>query len=423
MKKVFILILLAPLLVCLSCGNMRKAEDYVPPEDLCADIQIIQRKISQSLMRDLYSPEPFEQIKKSVMKGKMGRLDCVFKIKEILCSYHISHLNLVPNDDDPTSFICMPFGLLRFGDEYRVIYATEPYLGFLDRKVVELGGLPIEEALEKYNAFSSYETECGAKYFLEGYLSLPRLKHAGLVDSNDEISITLETPDGDRMTQTYPFVDYRDDPLFYNVWGDGYPYDIYFSYENYSLKKNPAKRMIYIPYTSCYEISEYTMADLFSDLLGELRTGLYDTVVFDVRRNSGGDMYLRRKILYEFRCCKDELEKYNIAIVAGGRTYSAACWFMNDLLQYFPHAKIFGEETGQAVFNYTNVIPLELDNLKCDFSCPRAKDNIPVLRERCEDIHRGVMPDFEVHEDFREFQKGNDAIYDAIYNFFETYKG
>ena len=86
----------------------------------------------------------------------------------------------------------------------------------------------------------------------------------------------------------------------------------------------------------------------------------------------------------------------------------------------FPHVKIFGEETAQAVFNNTGIRPQVLKKLNCNFSFPInvGVGNFPKLIERSTDIYRGIMPDVEVLEDFESTLNGEDAIYKAIYEYY-----
>ena len=91
---------------------------------------------------------------------------------------------------------------------------------------------------------------------------------------------------------------------------------------------------------------------------------------------------------------------------------------------HFPQTVLFGEETGQAIFNYTGYHNgNNLKKLNCVFVFPQELDDQPELYKRVRevthsDIHRGVMPDVEVSEKFEDFMKGEDTIYNAIYDYF-----
>ena len=122
---------------------------------------------------------------------------------------------------------------------------------------------------------------------------------------------------------------------------------------------------------------------------------------------------------------KAAFEKYNLATITTGRTASAACWFLNELLRIFPQIVIFGEETGEAIFNYTD-IPYSnvLKYLQCNFAFPhQIDDHVDELYKRAEevthsDIHRGTMPDVEVYAAFENWLNGEDTIYNTIFEYF-----
>ena len=64
-----------------------------------------------------------------------------------------------------------------------------------------------------------------------------------------------------------------------------------------------------------------------------------------------------------------------------------------------------------------------MKTLQCEFIFPQAVDTAnEYLIKRAEevthsDIHRGTMPDVEVSENFEDFMKGEDTIYNAIYEY------
>ena len=64
-----------------------------------------------------------------------------------------------------------------------------------------------------------------------------------------------------------------------------------------------------------------------------------------------------------------------------------------------------------------------LKKLNCHFVFPQQLDDQPELQKRARevthsDIHCGVLPDVEVYEKFEDFMKGEDTIYNKIYEYF-----
>ena len=177
-------------------------------------------------------------------------------------------------------------------------------------------------------------------------------------------------------------------------------------------------------YNSCECDYEYSLATWFSEMLAELKTGSYDTIVFDLRYNPGGEISSEISLNSLLFRNKEELNKYNLAIIITGRTYSSACMFLNDFIRNYPQVKLFGEETGQAVLNYTWVSPNNhLKKLNCYFTYPTILDDVPELYKRAQevthtDVHCGTFPDVPAYESYEEWLRGEDGIYNKIYEYF-----
>ena len=398
-----------------SCVTTKQTEN---PEKLIYDIQLIQIDLKSSSMKDLYDPEPFEELKQDVRNGKASRIDCIYRIKEILSNFHIVHLRLTEifSEDEPVMH--SPSHMYYMGEDYFVDYTTPEYKKYLGWKVKKIGGKPIDQAWRELARFVPYETEIGAKYFVTQNFRYNDFMYAGLLDKNNKISFVLESKEGQTEKITCSFVNVRKTKWIGIQPYKANPYSPYFIKDFYELKPCPERKTIYIPYNVCEGIPGYPATDLISDLMKELQTGAYDTVVFDIRLNGGGEQFITQIFRHKLYDNREELLKYNLAIVIGGRTYSAACWFLNNFLDVFPEATVFGEETGEAVFNYTMIMPYELHNLGCEFVFPQIVDDLPVLKARAKDIYRGTMPDVEVKESFEDFMNGQDTIDNAIYEYY-----
>ena len=424
MKKILI-VLLTLILVTILAASCTKQKETVAPEKLYSDIQKIQADMAYSSLKELYDPEPFEQLKAEAMAGKLDRIDCVFRLKKILSSYHVMHLNLVQQSSDPSAQMITPLYFYCFEDGYHVFFTIEKYKKYLGWKLKEMAGLSVEEACNKILEYYPYETPSGAKRQIERMLDYNQLKHAGLIDKTGRLKVVLESPDGKIKKLSIKKANGSKAKFVYLCPKKELYYHPYSLNANYGILACKEKRTLYIPYKSCYGIPEYPVTELFSDIKKELQTGLYDTIVFDIRYNGGGmprETIMFRHLFYNDR---EDFQKCNLAVVTGGWTYSAACWFLNDFIDIFPEAVIFGEETGQAIFNYTDIyFSNVLKTLQCEFIFPQTVDtqNEYLIRRAAEvthsDIHRGTMPDVEVHERFEDFMNGEDTIYNAVYDYF-----
>lgn len=417
MKKLLLSLFIAFLLVSLFSCNKNAAEIEPTPKELYYDIERIKIDMSvSSSMKELYNPEPWEQLQADIMEGKINRDECVHRMKKILASYGITHLNL--NDlslgNNPMR---NPFWFCCFGDDYYVLGATKKYAKYLGWKVKSIGGYSIEEVNKKAREVTAYETPTGLKYALERVVVYKDFEELGLTEKG-KIQFAFESPEG-----TVESVKVK--PVYNNKekWEvckkeSGLPFCFdNNNYLSYGMRVVPENKTIYIPFNAVFPREDYPVSAFFEDIVKEFNTGAYNTIVFDLRNNSGGYRYLMESELWKN---KDALEKYNIALVIGGRTYSAATEFVDKVLEYYPHAKLFGEETGEAVFNYTAVQEnYVLKKLNIRFCWPGIIDEVPELYARSNDIHRGTFPDVEVGETFEGYMKGEDSIYKAIYEYYK----
>jgi len=426
MKKSLLIIL--SLLSALGLASCKKAEESVTPEELCFDIQRIQIDMAHSAVRELYDSAPFELLKEDVMAGNADRLECIFRIQKILSGYKCAHLNLQPNDSNVLYSKILPFYFYCFGNDYHIYWTIPKYQKYLGWKLVKINGSPVTEAREKLCNYAPfpYETVSGEKYVFDNAQSYTNYKAAGLVQKNGKINITLESPDGKIKTITCNVIKPSKNTRWVKVSPEKENVLIMHNNtrKNYAITTSPEKQTIYVQYNNCREDENYICQKWFADILSEMNTGKYNNIVFDVRYNPGGYSSMQYMINNELWRNKSEFDKFNIALVTSGRTYSCATWFINDFLRNYPEVKIFGEETGQAVFNYTNVPKInKLKKLNCNFSFPKQLDEVPELYKRAaevthSDVHRGTLPDVEVYEKFEDFMKGEDTIYNAIFDYF-----
>ena len=417
MKKTLKLIfsLLIILILAASCKNQKKAGN---PPAYYYDVLKIKADLTSSSMRSIYNPEVFDELEQDILKRKVSRTDCYYRLRRILNTFHVAHIYFLPLEPDP---VALPVVFYYFGNEYHVVSAIKKYEKYIGWKVIKISGLEPVEAIDKIADYYSYETVVAKKHFIEKLVPFDDYKYAGLLDKNGKLRVILESPEGKTEELRLKAVDTRKNK-FINITPEKENNCLpHYEKVNYSINPCPDKRTLYVPYLSCITREDYPADVWFSDIIKELNSGLYDTLVFDLRYNRGG-----AQITWGFpEKYKDELNKYNIALIASGRTFSAATIFMESILNVCPDAKIFGEETGQAIHNYTGLVFDELKALKCKFCFPAFLDEITpltLIKERTDEYYRGIMPDVEVQESFEDFMNGEDSIYNAIYKYFANNK-
>lgn len=420
MKKLLLLSLFAIILFS-SCKKNKIQE--VTPEEICMDIQNIQMYMDFSILKDIYDPAPFEQLKEEVMAGKVDKVECIYRLKEIICSYHIGHLRLsVLSDNYDFVSEFLPVNFMVFGPDIHIISATDKYEKYLGAKLMEFGGLSVDDAIDTLSKYFSYETASAKKMLIEYSLTAGTLKRCGLTEKNGNLKIKVQTRDGAIKEISLKPVNLKNARFKF----------LYPEVENpvltiqdrsveYGVKASKENATVYMHFNRVFSNVDYFPRDLFSDFMAELDSYPYKNIVFDLRNNGGGEGGIVIMLSHFLNTNKEKLNNYNIAIITSGKTASAACWFINELLRIFPKAVIFGEETGQAIFNYTHV-PAQnpLKYIQCDFQFPQSiDDHVDELKKRAmevthSDILCGTMPDVYVYETFEGYMNGKDSIYKAI---------
>jgi len=366
------------------------------------DVERIQLSLKYSGMKELYSPSDFDEIKKKIQTEALSRNKCVLELQQILANYKVAHLGINPLDPDDFYTEVSPLSFRCFGNDYYVVETTPEYEPFLNYKLVGLGDFNVEEVKQRLCSFNGFETETGKKYKLEHRWNYKQLEHVGLLNSKGYADFVLQAPNGTFKTVSCKAI-------------NPYKTNTYKEDTNYTLEFKPENGFVYFQYFSCFDNEDYSFKDMIEIILKETAEHEYHTIIFDLRYNGGGNSGVANYPIYLYR---EELNKFNIAIVISGRTYSAACQFLDCCLNYLDKVIFFGEETGQAVKNYTNVNTIELNNLHCKFYFPNVLDSVPQLEKRSKDISKGTQPDVYLSEDFVTYKKGEDSIYNGIKEYY-----
>lgn len=421
MKKSIVLILCSILfgLTFLSCSK----KDGFVSEKAKYDIELVKVDIGSYIMKDLYNPEPLEKLENDLIKKHISRDEAVIRLSKILADYNVVHLSL--NADYPEFYNeLMPMAFRNQEDDvFYVYFSTKQYEKYIGWKVLKMGDFPIKEALEKYNQFFPFETPTGAKYSFNNIPNFKLLRAAGLLNKNGTLSLLLESPEGKtELLKCKSINQVTPDNSCYLLHNAVAPVYINMTKNTVAASYGDLSKKTY--YFQTFGFDEYrtnNFAECLEDMCKELSANQYNTVVFDMRFNAGGSIYNLvgyQSLIYKY---KELLEKHNIAVVISGKTYSAAVMFINYLYTIFPNITFFGEESGQAIFNYTDVHPETLPNLKCHIIFPRAVEPMEALEKRAVDVHRGIMPDVEVYETFDDLKNGIDTVYEAICDYYSIH--
>lgn len=359
-----------------------------------------------------------------------------YEIKKIISDIRIAHMDFYrsqdyTSDDNYLSYLVTGSW---FSEGFYVVGINEQYSECLGSELIAINGLSMNEVLERYDTIYSNETDSYLKALfekssLQGF-SKVELDFLGISNMNEkEIRLTMRK-NGEEFEQKVSAVS-LDGSMEIKYEGlydetNRLPYGLKVYYENnrepFVYEIDETNRAVYFQYNECEDVttkgpeSGYLPFDKFMEQMindMEKNEDLFDTFVIDLRFNEGGSEILWNEAVNKYGAY---LNKFPIKVLIGKSTFSAGVDTIDRTLYSFDNVILYGEETGQAVYNYTGRKSIILDNTKCEIDIADHEDHSLVIAQRATNINQGVIPDVEVLQSFENFEKGIDDIYNKAVN-------
>ncbi|TYQ17047.1 UNVERIFIED_CONTAM: Periplasmic protease [Acetivibrio alkalicellulosi] len=280
-------------------------------------------------------------------------------IAEIVASARDAHTSLaIP----VINFI--PIEWYYFNEGLYIIDAYYEYSNLVNKEVVFLNGISIEEVKKRVSCIISYENESYLKAQIPRYLkSAEVLKGIGIIDDVNEVKLTLKNHNNEFeevRVKTYDYSELKDQeskvknstdediPLFRRN-----PHKKYWSY--YIKDYNT----LYFKYDSCSNMEDISVEKSGEELLEFIIKENVSKLVIDIRSNLGGNSTLLEPFIRELK----KLKKLNIYLVVGRETFSSA--LINAYsIKNNTNAIVVGEATGGKPNSYGEVKAFSLGNSK-----------------------------------------------------------
>lgn len=301
-----------------------------------------------------------------------------------------------------------PLQLRWFGEELRVVAAkgiARPALGL---RVLEVGGLPLEEAVRRALAVVSHDSEwdgrAGAQDALlrpdvQQFLGLKAGEFAFARPSGDRLTLKLQP-----QTPTQAQSDWRvvEAPLTLAESHGVEPYWLDY----------PDNHTIYLRYLSCDDAPAFAqVARVLLAKMDAMKAGTRRVVV-DLRGNGGGDSSVMGPLLDGLKARGFGAGgKGKIAVLMDRYTYSSA--LMNAVQLKVLGARLYGEPPGENLTSYGQVQSLTLPNsgLQIRYSTDLFR-NAPNLG--APQLGDGLLqPDVPVTLTYADYLKGVDPVLEA----------
>lgn len=309
-----------------------------------------------------------------------------------------------------------PFYFIWLKDGIFCEAATSSQKEALCKKLVAIGGIEINKAIEMVSECVSHDNEYGLQDSLTYWLiDVDVLTGLGIIKDAKNAIYTFEDKNGKRVDvsamaynssdsvswdkddkyedimRTNPPI-YRSQPR-YHYWGD------YFS--QYSL--------VYIQYNRCRSYTDYSFTEFVDDIKKFFNQNTPSKLVIDIRQNGGGSSSVMAPLL-DWVTSSYVNKPDKLFVITGKSTFSSAV--INAVqLKRSTNATFVGEPTGGKPNHYGEVRYFTLEKAKMDVFYSTKYFKI-FYDDKVDTLH----PDDTIETTSEEYFSGIDPIMDAIVN-------
>ncbi|MDC8004343.1 hypothetical protein POV27_09790 [Aureisphaera galaxeae] len=327
--------------------------------------------------------------------------------------------------NNPIPFSQLPINLYAFSDGVYVQGIHKDYEKALGAKVIAVGDMPIEKAMEAVYPAVPVENEQFFKAYGFLYLVSPQVLHAQKVipQMSDTVSLTFEKdgatfkmplqalPLGELVPKSYGFVQQKGDWLDVR---DQSKTPLYLKNLDkiYYFEHLPEKKAVYVRHSQIQDEPNEPTPAFYSRLFDFIEENDVERLILDVRLNGGGNNYKNKAVVTEIIASEKINTVGNLYVILGRRTFSACQNLVNELDNY-TNAIFLGEPTGENINFYGDNNLVELPNTKLpiylSFAWWQDKpqwENKPWL-----------APHVAVDMSFEQYKNNEDPVLDTCLNF------
>jgi hypothetical protein len=275
-----------------------------------------------------------------------------------------AHTRAFPVDD--AEFTLSPLQLYWFHDGIHVVNAMPEYREALYVRVVEVEGIPVQDAVAALTALVAHENEAGLKQRVTLYLVSPNLLHTlGLTSAHITGHWLLERADGSRFALQAPPIPPADYTAYFGDPANAarpaqLPLYRKNQEDNYWFEYLEATRTLYFQFNRCAEMEGLPFKAFNKEMFVFVDAHPVERLVVDMRDNSGGNSSLLAPFLARLKV--HPLNRRGALFVVVGRgTFSSAVLNALELVQE-TEAIFVGEPTSGSLAHYGEVQSFVLPN-------------------------------------------------------------
>ncbi len=252
------------------------------------------------------------------------------------------------------TFHVLPLKLYLFSDGLYVQATTPDRRGLVGARVVRIGTMTAEAALEAVRPAVHYDSEMWFK--LEGpqFLTVPEILQAcGVTGTVERTPLTLDKDGGIETVVLEPLPS-GPEPAWV-VWSDtsGAPKPLYLRNidKPFWFEILPGRKAVYAQVNAIRDDTAETLAAFSARMIAAAEAAGAERIVLDLRLNDGGDNYLGRGLVLALIGVKNINRYGRLFTIIGRNTFSAAVSVVS-ALERWSETIFVGEPTGNAPSQY-----------------------------------------------------------------------
>lgn len=427
-KAILLFMMISVLLGVSGCSSDKKDDNIELSsyqENWIKDIETIMYIFSETpginyRLSDKKRNEELDELIDCIKKNEdIKDITIYYKLCEIVSDIEIGHISI----KTPTEFdtLYYPISGKWFGEDYYIMSTTSEYQEIVGGVMKKINGININEVLDRFDTIVANENRAKLKWSFEYESPFNKndLEYLGLL-KKDNMVLTVEKNNKLFEVEIKPQENNDFNRTVNN--GDKLPMWEKVYQENkkspFSFVLDDKNKIVYFQYNECHDnsmcgYSDYPNFEKFFENMIEymkIHEKEYKNFIIDLRYNTGGNSGLLEEGLKKHKVF---LKKQNIKVLIGKQTYSSGQKAIEDILAIISSdIKLYGEETGNSVLNYTDLNENVLPNSRWSLYNVKHKQRVPTLKKRQKDHSRGVIPDYEVAMDYNDYINGIDTVYE-----------
>lgn len=338
---------------------------------------------------------------------------------QIAAMLHDGH-TLAAGDSGRVGFRQYPLGFHWFSDGIYVIASPIDHASLRGMKVLAIGNMPIEEAIERVSTVFPHENQSQLRQGAVRYLVVAEVLHAtGVLPGADRAAFVLRDAAGAESSIEFEARAAADLPKIDLIEVPDLPLPA-LGYRRFLGQRRPQfhwfeavpdLRLLYVRYDRCADdaAAGRTVSAFAVELLEYIdghATGI-DRLVIDLRRNGGGNSALARPLIQGLRARESVNRRGRLFVLIGRGTFSSAQLNAHELRRD-TEAILVGEPTGQKPNAYGEVKSFTLPH-------SRIRAQYSTKHFHTDDADPpSMMPDVAVEVSYADFAAGRDPVMEAV---------